>query len=122
MLTSGVHHVSINVADVEEAIDFYTKVLGLGLREDRPEFSFGGAWIDVGTQQLHLIEGDVPAALGQHFAFGVEDLDVAVAELRGLGVQVSDPRPVGERRQSFFNDPAGNYLELLEVGTHPGGA
>jgi glyoxylase I family protein len=117
MRTIGVHHVSINVKNVDEAIDFYTKVLGLPLREDRPDFAFGGAWLDVGGQQIHLIEGEVPEAVGQHFAFGVADLDEAVDDLRSRGVAVSDPRPVGSRRQAFFSDPAGNYLELLEVGS-----
>ncbi|HVB05156.1 MAG TPA: VOC family protein [Acidimicrobiales bacterium] len=115
--TAGVHHVSINVKDVGEAIRFYTEVLGLPLRTDRPDFAFGGAWIDVGDQQLHLIEGEVPEARGQHFAFAVEDLDAAVAGLRVAGIEITDPRPVGPRRQSFFSDPAGNYLELLEVGS-----
>jgi glyoxylase I family protein len=113
--TSGVHHVSINVSDVAAATHFYTEVLGLPLRSDRPEFSFDGAWIDIGNQQLHLIAGDVPDALGQHFAFEVADLDAAVADLRAKGITITDPRPVGARRQSFFHDPCGNYLELLEV-------
>jgi len=116
MRTIGVHHVSINVKNVDEAIGFYTQVLGLEMREDRPAFAFGGAWLDVGGQQIHLIEGEVPEPLGQHFAFGVEDLDEAITDLRSRGVEVTEPRGVGSRRQAFFSDPAGNYLELLEFG------
>ena len=41
----GIHHVSINVDDVDAALAFYVNVLGLSVRRDRPEFSFGGAWL-----------------------------------------------------------------------------
>jgi catechol 2,3-dioxygenase-like lactoylglutathione lyase family enzyme len=56
----------------------------------------------------------VPPPLGQHFALAVTDLDAAVAELRGLGVAVTDPVPVGPGRQAFLTDPAGNRIELQE--------
>ena len=70
----GVHHVSINVDDVPTAIGFYTEVLGLGMRDDRPDFGFGGAWLNAGDQQVHLIEAPVPSNQGQHFALAVDDL------------------------------------------------
>ena len=106
---------SINVADVDEALAFYTEVLGLQPRTDRPAFGFGGAWLDAGGQQLHLIEGRPPAALGQHFALLVDDLDATVAELRKKAVEVSDPKPVGSSRQSLVADPSGNLIELHQV-------
>ena len=56
-------------------IEFYTNVLGLTVRTDRPNFPFGGAWLDLGGQQVHLIEAEVPPARGQHFAIHVADLD-----------------------------------------------
>lgn len=114
------HHVSINVDDVDAAFGFYTGVLGLVARGDRPDFAFAGAWLDAGGQQVHLIEGRPPSAEGQHFALQVEDLDATVAELRGRGIEVSDPRPVGSSRQSFLSDPSGNLVELHQVATAVG--
>jgi catechol 2,3-dioxygenase-like lactoylglutathione lyase family enzyme len=111
----AVHHVSINVADVDAASRFYTDVLGLAPRGDRPDFPFGGAWLDAGGQQVHLIEAPPPAGLGQHFALLVGDLDATVAELRGRGVEVSDPAPVGTSRQAFVTDPSGNLVELHQT-------
>lgn len=111
----AVHHVSINVKDVEAALRFYTGVLGLQPRTDRPDFGFGGAWLDAGGQQVHLIEGTPPPGLGQHFALLVEDLDGTVVELRERGVEVSDPRPVGSSRQAFVSDPSGNVIELHQA-------
>ena len=114
----AVHHVSINVPDVGAAVSFYTGVLGGTVRHDRPEFGFGGAWIDLGTSQLHLLEAAAPPVLGQHFAIQVGNLQAAVAELRERGIEVSDPCPVGPGLQTFVTDPAGNTVELYElVGT-----
>ncbi len=112
----GVHHVSINVPDVDEALAFYVDVLGLEPRSDRPDFGFPGAWLDAGGQQLHLIGAPAPPDRGQHFAVHVEDLDEVVAELRGRGLDVGDPSPVGSGRQAFVHDPAGNLVELHQPG------
>ena len=116
----GVHHVSINVRDAAEGAAFYTEVLGLTLRDDRPDFSFGGAWLDIGDQQVHLIEAEVPADCGQHVAIRVADIDAAVTALRQRGVEVSDPKPVASSRQSFLRDPSGNLIELHEPSISDG--
>jgi glyoxylase I family protein len=108
----GVHHVSINVDDVEAAATFYVERLGLRPRSDRPDFGFGGAWLDAGAQQVHLIEAAGPDDKGQHFALHVADLDATIAELRTAGLEVSDASPVGTGRQAFLHDPAGNLVEL----------
>jgi catechol 2,3-dioxygenase-like lactoylglutathione lyase family enzyme len=110
----GVHHVSVNVADVDAALAFYAGPLGLTVRTDRPAFGFGGAWLDLGPQQVHLIEGAVPGDRGQHFAIRVADLDASIAQLRAAGVEVSDASPVGTGRQAFLHDPSGNLIELHE--------
>jgi glyoxylase I family protein len=112
----GLHHVSINVDDVDTAIDFYVGVLGLEQRGDRPDFGFGGAWLDAGAQQVHLIHAQPPADLGQHFALTFEDLEAEVARLRQLGHTVSDPAPVGASLQAFLRDPSGNLVELHQPG------
>ncbi len=112
----AIHHVSINVTDVDTALAFYTQVLGGSHRTDRPDFGFGGAWIDFGGQQLHLIEAPTPTNLGQHFAVQVADIRATIAELRDRGLEVSDAIPVAANLQAFLADPAGNGIELHEVG------
>jgi glyoxylase I family protein len=111
----GIHHVSINVTVVDEAVRFYTDVLGFEERTDRPDFGVGGAWLDAGGQQVHLIQSDVPAGLGQHYAVLVDDLAAVVAELRARDVKVGDPSPVGTSLQSFVVDPSGNLVELHQA-------
>lgn len=115
MKPAGVHHVSINVQDVDAALTFYVERLGLVPRTDRPDFGFPGAWLNAGHQQVHLIQGEPPADVGQHFALQVVNLDAAIDELRAEGVEVSDAVPVGAGRQAFLVDPAGNGIELHEV-------
>src|SRR2546423_15420194 len=107
MAPLGLHHVSIMTPDVEAARAFYIDVLGLTPRTDRPDFGIGGAWLDAGGQQVHLIEGETPPAMGQHFAIAVDDLDAVVAALRGQGLEVSGPVGIGPGRQAVSQDPAG---------------
>jgi glyoxylase I family protein len=116
----AIHHVALNVTDVQECVDFYTSVLGGTLRSDRPDFGVEGAWIDLGGQQVHLVEAPVPRNLGQHFAVRVADLDAVVHELRAGGIEVADPVTSGPNRQTFIDDPAGNAVELHEVGESRG--
>src|SRR3954465_10271493 len=119
MQTNGVHHVAINVADVDEAIAFYTKHLGMTVRADRPDFGFAGAWLDTGEQQVHLVQAPTPPSQGQHFALLVTDLDAAIAELRASDVHVSDAAPVGSARQAFVTDPSRNTIELHQRASSP---
>jgi glyoxylase I family protein len=112
-LLGGVHHVSLNVTDAEEAGAFYEDVLGL-TRIERPDFGFPGVWLDAGGVQVHLLEvPDHRAPDGQHFAFRVDDVDAVHARLTERGVKASAPSAFpGAGRQSFFRDPSGNLIEL----------
>ncbi len=110
----GVHHVAINVDDVDAAIAFYVGVLGLTPRTDRPDFGFAGAWLEAGDQQVHLVQAHPPSDHGQHFALLVDDIGATITELRSGGVTISDAVPVGAARQAFLNDPSGNTIELHE--------
>ncbi len=116
MLVADIHHVSLNVTELERSLAFYRGVIGMGMLP-RPDFSFGGAWLDAGNgRQIHLIESRVPADLGQHVAFRVDDLDAVIESLRAAGVEVADAKPVGDTamRQTFLLDPDGNRLELTQ--------
>jgi glyoxylase I family protein len=113
MELQGVHHVSINVRDLDEAAAFYAKVLGLEVIV-RPDLGFPGVWLRSGEQEIHLVyREDHQAPEGQHFAFRVEDLDGALLELERCGVGASRARSIpGGGRHAFFRDPSGNLLEL----------
>lgn len=113
MKLDGVHHVSLNVSDLDEATRFYRDVLGLE-QIPRPDFGFPGAWLRSGGQEIHLMQVEKhQAPEGQHFAFRVDDLDAAVRELEKRGVRLSGPFEIaGVGRQAFLRDPSGNMIEL----------
>src|SRR5262249_2957857 len=112
MRPTGLHHVSLMTPEVDKTIDFYVDVLGLTVRTDRPDFGVGGAWLNAGDQQIHLIEGPMPSYTGQHFALRVDDLAAVITELRAGGFEVSDPLVTPVSRQSVIRAPVGNVVEL----------
>jgi glyoxylase I family protein len=109
---AGIHHVSVCVRDVDEAVAFYRDSLGCTVLP-RPDFGFGGAWLDAGGQQVHLMQDAEPLTGSHHFAIRVTDLDEAVADLRARGVKVDTvPHTAGAGKQAFLRDPSGNFIEL----------
>lgn len=58
----------------------------------------GGPWLDVGGQQVHLIEAPLPEGHGQHFAVLVADLGMPRWRSARLRRDGSDPVPVGSGR------------------------
>ena len=114
----GIHHVSINVSDVEAATSFYVETLGLE-RLPRPDFKVAGTWLrSANGVEIHLIEvADWVAPKGQHYAFSVPDLDATIANMRARGVEIGDPReiPGTSARQAFTFDPAGNMVEFNQA-------
>ena len=112
MKPSGIHHVAICVRDEDEALAFYRDALGCAVLP-RPDFGFGGYWLDAGGQQVHLMQADDPATGSHHFAIRVDDLDAAVAELEEAGVTVRrSSYTSGAGHQAFLRDPSGNRIEL----------
>ncbi|MEM1229079.1 MAG: VOC family protein [Pseudomonadota bacterium] len=114
-MLQGIHHVSINVRDVDEALRFYRD--GLGMTElARPDLGFAGAWLKSGDQEVHLLGIEGPAApKEQHFAFLVPDLAPVLAHLADLAIDCSEPQAIpGVCRQAFCRDPSGNLVEFNE--------
>lgn len=128
------HHHGVRVgpseADVEEARRFYQEVLGLFPDPGRPHIpTVDGYWMDVGgTAQIHLmgVSGASKFAQGPdkdptlpHVALAVPDIQEARRELDQMGVAYWTTRNVvgPETQLIFVRDPAGNMIELHQVGT-----
>lgn len=118
----GLNHINLSAPDplLKELRDFYCDLAGLAEGE-RPPFESFGYWLYAGDSPvLHLsAAGDDEARLTgvkttvDHVAFTCTDFDAMRARLdaRGLPYTVSDV-PLRRQRQLFFEDPAGNGVEL----------
>jgi glyoxylase I family protein len=111
--TQGIHHVSINVKDVDTALTFYIELLNLELLE-RPDLGFPGAWIRAGEQEIHLLGIDSGEPVKeQHFAFAVNDAQAIHAALQANGYSPTEIRDIPNIcRQFFTHDPSGNMVEF----------
>ncbi|WP_319379728.1 VOC family protein [Thiomicrorhabdus sp.] len=117
----GLDHVSLLVGDADKALQFYQKVLHVGVLP-RPDLGFPGYWLDLGGgQSLHLMQLENSYASAkrpehggrdQHFALRVDSIDFFAEELAVLGVAFT--RSKSGRKALFFRDPDQNAVELFE--------
>ena len=120
MKVTSFHHVSVNSngAPLDEMVEFYRDVLGLG-DKPRPEIpGVPGHWHAVGAQELHLVGAPPFGAdidpTGHHFCVAVEDLDGAIAELETRGIEYARALQGEGTVQIWIADPAGNTIELQQ--------
>ena len=110
-MTSGIHHIAINVDNIEDAVDFYSRYFAF--RQVAKPNDRVGAWLQANDgKQIHLRQATVPEDNGQHLALLVEDIKETYKLLTDAGITVTSPKPIGSSFQSFLHDPAGNRLEI----------
>ena len=112
----GLAHSALRITDADRAISFYDKVLGLKPLSSRPNFGFGGAWLGVGNNQIHLISAEkregVINPLGPHVALEVEDYEETKRSLKEMGIEFLEAPSNIAGRQLWILDPDGNTVEL----------
>ncbi len=115
------HHSSVLVADTQASLKFYCGVLNLKQLE-RPTFPYLGAWLEIGSQQLHLLELDNPdptmgrpkhGGRDRHIAFNVIQLDLITQALEKADIPYT--MSASGRRALFCRDLDGNALEFIEL-------
>ena len=117
----GIHHVSLLVMNVETSLAFYRGVLGLAVDTSRPAMDFPGVWLQIGTQQIHLIESrlsphaqtDGHGGRDRHIALAVRDVERLRRRLEAKGIAYTPSR--SGRVALFCRDTDGNALEFVEV-------
>lgn len=117
----SLHHVSLNVTDLEKAKQFYGKTLCLK-EIQRPDFGFPGAWYEIEGQQIHLIVDPSSQTIRKdqhlssregHFALRVENYSETLEWLKENGVEsLEKPHSKSGFAQIFCADPDGNLIEL----------
>jgi glyoxylase I family protein len=119
---TGIHHVSVIVADTGRSLDFYRDLLGLSVIAERPDLGYPGAWLRVGERQIHLLELPNPDPVegrpkhggrDRHLALTLADLDWLADRLDDAGIPYTRSR--SGRRALFCRDPDANALEFIEA-------
>lgn len=124
MQLDGIHHIALNVKDLDRAEQFYVNVLGFQVTH---RFSKGlrHLMLNTGNAAIALFEApelEVKAALDQlsdkgymHLAFKVhrDRFPSILEELKKHNVEI-DGGPVkrGDGESIYFNDPDYNHLEI----------
>ena len=127
-MITGLHHVSITVADMERARAFYEGVLGLRPCPQKMN------WLATGDgYSLHLMPArtDLPHDPARHLALQVERLEAVVARLLQHGlhpyqlsvtqsgrhlIETADDTLAFGIGTVFIEDPDGNSVEFVQEG------
>ena len=121
---------SVLVGNQDEALQFYTEVLGFEKKLDIPMGEF--RWLTVVSKEdpegteLVLEPNDFPAAQTYQIAlfeagipltaFEVDDIASEYERLGQLGVKFkSEPMDVGTAIMATFEDGCGNWLQIYQV-------
>jgi catechol 2,3-dioxygenase-like lactoylglutathione lyase family enzyme len=125
------HHGGVSVPDLDEAIDWYGRVLGFELEK---RFYIDAAkshtaFVKKGPLRFEIfqVEGaaplpedrrdppsDVRTHGNKHVAFQISDLDAFLEEVRAKGADVAFIVREDFGRGCFLRDPAGNLIEFVE--------
>ena len=124
MQLKGIHHIALNVTDLDRSERFYTDILGFSVTH---RFSKGlrHIMLDTGNALLALFETpdlEMKMSLEQlskkgymHFAFETnrEEFINIIEELKSKKVNIdSGPVVRGEGESIYFTDPDQNHLEI----------
>lgn len=121
-------HTMLRVGDLQRAIDFYTRVLGMKLlrTSDNPEYKYTLAFVGYGNNPDHaeleltynygVSSYEIGTAFG-HLAIAVPDAAKACDDVRaqgGLVTREAGPVKGGTTVIAFVQDPDGYKIELIE--------
>ena len=134
MKLKRVEHVAIAVRDMKASMKMLEETLGLELDYEERIGDTRLAMYPVGETSIELLQAEGPASQvngwiednGEsiyHICFEVDDIDAALAELKGKGVGLIDETPRtghGGSRIAFL-DPASTGGIVIELAELPAG-
>jgi methylmalonyl-CoA/ethylmalonyl-CoA epimerase len=127
-----VEHIAIAVSSLKASIDFMRDTFGLSLEYEEQIGQTRLAMLPVGETYVELLEGQGPESgvtrwideKGPglfHICFEVENIDIALDELRAKGIKLRDEQPRighGGARIAFL-DPTSTGNVLIELAELP---
>ena len=118
---TAILHASVLVRDTKKALMFYRDVLNLPVDPTRPSLGYPGAWLQVGEQQIHLLELPNPDPLEGRPAHGGRDRHIAICveDVLALAQRLDEAKipytfSKSGRKALFCRDPDANALEFIE--------
>lgn len=96
------NHVALEVASIDEALEFYGRLFDVELRGRMA----GAAFVDLGDQFLALMEGgSTEPDEHRHLGLVVDDRAAVLAAVRAAGIEVFGG--------NSFHDPWGNQIQVV---------
>ncbi|SCG84213.1 glyoxalase/bleomycin resistance protein/dioxygenase [Proteiniborus sp. DW1] len=105
-MVKKVDHIGIAVSNLDDALEFYEKVLGMSLQgiEIVEEQKVKVAFLPIGDTEIELLEstdkeGPIAKFIEkkgegiQHIAYRVDDIEKALEEMRQKGIRLIDEKP-----------------------------
>jgi len=123
MKLDGVHHIGVNVNNLDRAESFYINILGFKVI-DRYQEEIRHSMLDTGATKIHLFESpdlefdDAITRLSEdgyaHMAFGInrKQFPQVMAELKKHNITFRGPLVLGKGESVHFKDLDGNHLEI----------
>ena len=115
------NHVCIAVKDLDETVNFYTKVMGfrVAFRFPSPDGRPTTTYLQINRDtflEVAPASATLPAGI-THIGIESEDVKGTIARIRGAGAMVDDARVSGPTKAllSNVNDPNGIRSELIEL-------
>lgn len=117
MPATSLQHVNVMVDDLDDAVTFYTEVLGLSLAPT-PDLGFPAQFIAINdVQEIHLNALSDTRPERAHFCLRVPDFNAVFHQAKAAGA--IDTETWGHARrlgsgvmQLFVRDPSGNLVEI----------
>lgn len=127
-MITGIGHLAITCQDIDQSLDFYTRILGLpeAFRMYNDDGSLwmvylktgGGAFVELFTKGGDRPEVPSNASGFKHLCLWVDDIEATLHDLQSKGLDV-DPNGIrtgrSKCRQYFIADPDGVRIELMQL-------
>ncbi len=127
-MLSAIHHIAIICSNYERSKDFYTRILGLEVKQEVYREARQSWKLDLMLNGLYVVElfsfpapparPSRPEACGlRHLAFSVENLELVITTLLSHNI-IAEPIRTDEytgKRFTFIADPDDLPIEFYEV-------
>ncbi|STY29802.1 Glutathione transferase fosA [Legionella wadsworthii] len=113
----GLRHIALRVNNLQECIDFYTKIIGMSLEQGTNDYAYLTSGDDnISLHQNNLVNFAKTQKL-EHFGFAIrspQDVDAWYKYIKQYSVHIlGEPKTFGIGTRAFsVLDPSGNEVEF----------